>query len=132
MDLLRFVDTPNLSTPHSAWFVVLVVVLVLLLIGHAVYAYSTAFTRTLTIRKTYTGVDSASSDSHGSDIFTTYNVVASSGQVYEVVNSLWYWSWNKVDTWGAMRAGGTYRVTGYGVYSGFMGWVPYILTAHPV
>lgn len=86
-----------------------VVVVVILAIVHMVYVYSTRFTQRITVQRTYTSLESDSRN-----IQTTYHVVATSGHVYDVSNSIWLWSWGAADKWAALQQGKTYTVSGYG------------------
>ena len=99
---------------------VTIVLVILFMLMHMVYVYSTRFTKRITVQRTYTSLESESRNS----IRTTYHVVATSGHVYDVSNSFWLWSWGAADKWAALQKGKTYTVSGYGKYVS-------MLDAHP-
>jgi hypothetical protein len=103
-----------------------VVGFIVMTVVHASYTLSTQFTKTIAVDRTFTGVEgTAVSDS--TLIQTTYNVVDRKGEVFEVVNSLWLWSWDKPMMWALFKPGKTYRVHGFGKYVGILSWYPSIV-----
>lgn len=101
--------------------------------AHAIYVVATRFTRTITVRRLYTGVEmeSAGYSSGGSYAETTYMVADTQGRVYQVSNSLWLWAWDKEQLWSSMQEGRTYVVRGYGTYHSALGVYAHIVGAEP-
>jgi hypothetical protein len=98
-----------------------IAIIVVSTIVHMVYVYSTRFTKRITIQRAYTSIED---DPHS--IHTTYHVVATSGHVYDVSNSIWLWSWGAADKWAALQKGKTYTVSGYGKYFSMVDMHPQI------
>ena len=102
-------------------------VFVLAFVAHAVYVVATRFTRTITVRRLYTGVEMEGSG-RSTYAETTYMVADTQGRVYQVSNSLWLWAWDKEQLWSSMQEGGTYVVRGYGTYHSAMGIYAHIVS----
>jgi hypothetical protein len=107
------------------WFAV--VVFLVLTVAHAGYVYSTRFTRTITVDRTFTGVEGESVSPSMTSVHTSYNVVDDTGEMFEVVNSPWLWSWDKTNVWGSLKPGKKYRIHGFGKYVGMLDWYPSIV-----
>ena len=104
-----------------------IAIVIIAFIVHLVYVFSTKFTKTITVKKTYTGVEDESSGSGYYDMYTTYMVVDTNNEVYQVTNSLWFWEWDAPEEWGKLNKGRTYTVNGYGKRIGFFGMYPQIV-----
>jgi hypothetical protein len=98
---------------------------------HAAYALGTQFTKTITVDRTFTGVE-GETNANTSTIQTSYNVIDIKGDLFEVVNSLWLWSWDKTRTWSLLKPGEQYQIHGFGKYVGMLNWYPSIVHATEV
>ena len=96
-----------------------------------IYHYFTNFTRTITVRNTYTRSDTYT---RGGTIFPQkrYFVVDINNTVYESSN-LWFKSYfNKIDNWTSLEKGNTYKVYGYGVRDEFFNMYPIIYSIEKI
>lgn len=85
---------------------------------HAVYAYSTADTKVITIKQSYDYV------THGT---TRLMVVDNDGQHYKMSNSLWYWKWDTLEDVATHRKLGNHMdVKYYGIRIPMLGMFPSI------
>ena len=117
-----------LGSPRVA---IVLPVFVAALVAHAVYVVATRFTRTITVRRLYTGVETESTSS-GYYSGTTYMLTDTQGRVYQVSNSFWLWSWDKERVWSSMEEGRTYVVHGYGAYHSALGMYAHVVDATTV
>lgn len=106
----------------------IIAIAIISFVVHLVYVFSTKFTKTITVKKTYTGVEDESSGNGYYDMFTTYMVVDTNNNVYQVSNSVWFWEWDAPEEWGKLSKGRTYTVNGYGKRMGLLGMYPQIIT----
>jgi hypothetical protein len=96
------------------------------IMAHAAYELTTQFTKTITVDRTFTGIDSET-NSNQMSFHTSYNVLDTRGDIFEVVNSLWLWSWDKTRMWGLLKPGEQYQIHGFGKYVGMLSWCPSIV-----
>jgi predicted heme/steroid binding protein len=107
-------------------FVPLYLLLAAIACLHIGYTYSTRFTTTIHVLRTYTSLEF-----EGNHTFqTTYHVVDINGRVYDVSNSLWLWEWGAADKWARLQKGNAYTVSGYGKYIKFVDMHPNITRIH--
>ena len=123
---IMFNNYQNAFTNTSTYYTLMIALFVILILAHIIFVFTTRFTKTITVRKTYTGLEDDSTTQY-TDMHVTYNVVDTEGEVYDVVNSLWLWSWDKAGTWATLKTGKTYTVHGYGYYVGMLDWHPCIV-----
>lgn len=116
----------SVFTDSSTYYTIIIAFVLLSIIAHVIFVFTTRFTKTITVRKTYTGLEDDSTSQY-TNIHVTYNVVATNGEIYDVVNSLWLWSWDKSAIWAKLKPGKTYTVHGYGYYIGMLDWHPCIV-----
>tara|TARA_Y200000002_G_C22653389_1_gene652389 strand:- start:875 stop:1279 length:405 start_codon:yes stop_codon:yes gene_type:complete len=112
---------------RSNYTTIVIAIVIISFVVHLVYVLSTKFTKTITVKKTYTGVEDESSGNGYYDMYTTYMVVDTNNEVYQVSNSLWFWEWDAPEEWGKLSKGQTYTVNGYGKRVGFFGMYPQIV-----
>lgn len=86
---------------------------------HSLYAYGTSTTEDITIVNKY------QMDLHG---FTKFMVHDDKGRHYAVNNSYWYWKWDSVEDWAAIKKGDRIQVKYYGIRAPLFGVFPNIVS----
>ena len=105
-------DAVNAASKTQIKFVSIVTVIIVVL--YVVYILSFQFRRKIKVKRTYTKS-------------TAYYVIDDNDEVYEVSNSLFFWSWNEAELWNSLKQGSEYNVVGYGMRIGFLGMFPLII-----
>lgn len=82
--------------------------------------YGTAFTRTIAVHRTYTGVKVGN---------THYFVETTDDTIYEVESSMLWGFFEPAELWNRFAAGKRYTVRGFGMRVGVLGWYPTIVHA---
>lgn len=86
---------------------------------HSLYAYGTSTTEDITVVNKY------QMDLHG---FTKFMVHDDKGRHYAVNNSYWYWKWDSVEDWAAIKKGDRIQVKYYGIRAPLFGVFPNIVS----
>lgn len=87
---------------------------------HAGYAYLTEKKEEIHVLDTYTMVQ------YGT---TSFMVVDQKGRHFNVNNSVWYWKWDSIEDWHAIKKNQPLSVQYYGWRSPFLGWFPNIVAS---
>lgn len=104
------------------WIWFLVGIFVLSLVGGFIYQATTGFTKTITIKSTYTLLS-------GRRMW--YMVTATNGDIYCVGNLWWKGDFNEADEWANLQVGKSYLVHGYGIRVAAISWYPVIYKLTP-
>ena len=99
--------------------IVTIVVVLALVLFSAAFVWLTTFEKEVTVSNTYTK-------------YREYYFVDEAGDVYEVNDSLWHWSWGEAENWLSLKEGRSYRVRGYGFrFAPILGMYPQITSVQP-
>jgi hypothetical protein len=88
---------------------------------HAGYAYLTEKKEEIHVLDMYMMVQNGT---------TSFMVVDQTGRHFNVNNSLWYWKWDSIEDWKAIKQGRPTYVQYYGWRSPFFGLFPNIVASH--
>lgn len=86
---------------------------------HSLYTYGTSTTEDITVVNKYDMVN------HGHTRFMIYD---DKGRHYAVNNSYWYWKWDSVEDWTAIKKGDRIQVKYYGIRAPLFGVFPNIVS----
>lgn len=117
-DVLKMIVTPSTGKPDIP--LPLRTTLVLGAAGiHAGYAYGTSNIEDIAVVNKY------QIDLHG---FTKFMIHDDKGRHYAVNNSYWYWKWDSVEDWVAIKKGDRIQVKYYGIRAPLFGVFPNIVS----
>ena len=91
------------------------------ILGHGMYAFTTAETKMIGIRNKYTF------DRNG---FTEFMVIDDNGNHYNVNNSFWYWKWNSIEDWHKLEPKNDVIIKYYGWRAPLFGLFPNIIMSN--
>ena len=98
-------------------------IIIILIITKAIIAYSTKFTKTITIKNL----------SYYKGGKTGYNLVEDeTGTIYNVQNTVFYLFFQGAELYASLEENKKYNITGYGLRVPFLNWYPHIIKAVPV
>ena len=95
-------------------------ILSLLLAGHLCYAIGTKEEKEIFVTKKY------KFDRNG---FTEFMIVDINGKHYNINNSLWYWKWNSIEDWCAIKENSRINTKFYGWRVPIFGVFPNIVNS---
>ena len=115
-DILKTIGASSTGKPNIEWNATL-------LFGaagiHSLYTYGTSNTEDITVVNKYDMV------LHG---HTRFMIRDDKGRHYAVNNSYWYWKWDSVEDWVAIKKGDRIQVKYYGIRAPLFGVFPNIVS----
>ena len=106
--------------PKEVPFEVGMPILGIMTVGHLCYAIGTKEEKEIFVTKKYTF------DRNG---FTEFMIVDINGNHYNINNSLWYWKWNSIEDWSAIKENSTINAKFYGWRVPIFGVFPNIVNS---
>lgn len=99
MSISKILDRPYM------WVWIFLVILVVSYVVSFIYQITTGFTKTITVKSTYTRISGRK---------TWYMITDTQNNIYRVGNLWWKADFNEADEWANLQVGKTYIATGYG------------------
>ena len=93
---------------------------VLIIGGHACYAYGTAKNKIIVIDKKYKFTRNG---------FTEFMIIDKEGHHYNVNNSIWYWKWDSIEDWYLIKEEQKLNTLTYGWRVPILGMFPNIVSS---
>ncbi len=109
MSLSKIISHP------SFWVWVVVIFFVVSLVGGVIFQLATGFTKTITVKSTYTRITGRK---------TWYMMTDTQNNIYRVGNLLWKLDFDAPETWANLQVGKTYLSNGYGFRVPAFSWYP--------
>ena len=104
-------------------YIIIVLIIIILFIIKGIIAYTTRFTKTITVKNL--------SYYKGSKI--GYNLVEDeTGKIYNVQNTIFYLFFEGAELYASLEENKKYNITGYGLRVPFLNWYKHIIKAVPV
>lgn len=99
------------------WVWVVVIFFVVYLVGGVIFQLATGFTKTITVKSTYTRITGRK---------TWYMMTDTQNNIYRVGNLWWKLDFDEADLWANLQAGKRYQVQGYGFRVPAFSWYPVV------
>ena len=96
---------------------------VLFVLGNVWYTYGTRFEKVITVHRAYTGT-------HDGD--THYFIESTQEEIFEVDSSILMWFFTPAEVWNEVLDGHQYRIRGFGMRVGALGWYPTVYAVQAV
>ena len=115
----------ELSIYEKMFYVIAFIVILIVFFSNLVYYIYYSFTKTITVRKTYTR-------NRSRGIGDEYFVITTDNVVYKIDNNWFRLDFNRADDWANLIEDQTYKVQGYGFRVSFLDMYPKIYSIEKV